>query len=102
VGRWKVGARGQAGVAACGAEASRPAAGQSRREELAAAWRKEGSVVSEQWREVVDFSYLTQSTGPIEWQGCRRRQTSKTKSNKLLIIGTEVPVENTVLQDDCT
>ena len=37
MGRWKVGARGQAGVAACGAEASRPAAGQSRREVVAAA-----------------------------------------------------------------
>ena len=38
MGRWKVGARGQAGVAACGAEASLPAAGQSRRGVVAAAF----------------------------------------------------------------
>jgi hypothetical protein len=38
--------------------------------------------LSEEWCEVSCRLYL--STYPIEWQGCRRRQTSRTKSNKLL------------------
>ena len=47
VGRWRLGVRGRAGVAASGAESSRPAAGQrqmqmqSRRAVVGVAWRDE-------------------------------------------------------------